>query len=115
METTLLKGRKPTMEELYIHIHCERENGVSPVVAQISTDEEGVEGVSEIVENSDGNGGMNPTADGTSGQVRELDINSLKFTNKKKEQVFVSTNLITILLFFFYGTVVGNEYQPKFG
>lgn len=44
------------MEELYIHIHCERENGVSPVVAQISTDEEGVEGVSEIVENSDGNG-----------------------------------------------------------
>lgn len=75
------------MEDLYIHIHCARENGVSPVVAQKGTVEEGV---TEINVDSDVNGGADPTADETSGQVHEFDINTLQFTNQRKEKVYVS-------------------------
>lgn len=81
------KGKKPTMEELYIHIHCARENGISPVVAQIAAAEESV---TEITENIDGNEGVNPTANEKSGQVYEYDINSLKFTDENKEKIYVS-------------------------
>ncbi|KAF3334975.1 Plant transposase (Ptta/En/Spm family) [Carex littledalei] len=83
--TTLNKGKKPTMEDLYIHMHCARENGVSPVVAQINAADKSVTGINE---QSDGNGGVNPTADETSGQVQEYDINSLQFTTARKEQVY---------------------------
>ncbi|KAF3329287.1 protein IQ-DOMAIN 1-like protein [Carex littledalei] len=79
------EGKKPTMEDLYIHIHYARENGVSPVVAQKSTAEEGV---TEINEDSDVNRGADPTADETSEQVHEFDINTLQFSNKRKEKVY---------------------------
>lgn len=82
------------MEDLYIHIHCARENGVSPVMAQLST---ATEDAPEIVENSDG---VIPAVDETSRQVHEFDINSLQFTNLRKEEVYVSTSLLVYNFFF---------------
>ncbi|XP_078169521.1 uncharacterized protein LOC144563938 [Carex rostrata] len=85
MLTNLNNGNEPTMEDLYIHMHCARENGVSPVVAQIKASENSSIAINE---NSDGNGGVNPTADKTSEQVHEYDINSLQFTSTRKEEVY---------------------------
>lgn len=91
METILFKGKKPTMEDLYIHIHCARQNGVSPVVAQLSAAEESE---IQITENSESHGGVNPAAEETSASHHEFDVNSLQFTNHKKEKAYVSTILL---------------------
>ena len=82
------------MEDLYIHMHCARENGVSPVVAQINAAEESV---TEINEDNDGNGGVNPTTDETSEQVHKYDINSLQFTSTRKKEVYVSLILLVYI------------------
>ncbi|KAF3328947.1 Plant transposase (Ptta/En/Spm family) [Carex littledalei] len=81
--TKLFNGRKPTMEDLYIHMHCARENGVSPVVAQISTAKEGV---AEDNENSDGNREVDPSCQES---TMEFDINTLQFTNTEKENIYM--------------------------
>jgi hypothetical protein len=74
------------MEDLYIHIHCARQNGVSVVVAQLSTAEE----VTGNNENSEANGGVELAAENSIGQVHEFDINSLQFADENKEKVYVS-------------------------
>jgi len=90
------------MEDLYIHIHCARENGISPVVAQM---ESAGECVSQNNENLDSNGLVNPTNEESSGHLHEFDINSLQFTNKKTEQVYVSL--------FFKSTLWENKMSGK--
>lgn len=79
------------MEDLYIHIHCARENGVSPVMAQLSA--ANVE-MTDNMENTDGDGGAIPTGSETTMEVHEFDINSLQFTNQNKKDVYVSTIFI---------------------
>ena len=90
VETTLNKGKEPTIEELYIHIHCRPENGKSPVVARI---ESALLADSATNENGDGNGLMDPTSEETTTQVQDFDISSLQFTNTKSQAVYVSCNI----------------------
>ena len=73
------------MEDLYIHMHCARENGVSPIVAQLNTSKEGV---AEDHENSDGNREVDL---GYEESTMEFDVNSLQFTNTEKKNVYVSS------------------------
>lgn len=75
-------------------MHCARDNGVSPVVAQIKASENNSIAINE---NSDGNEGVNPTADKTSEQVHKYDINSLHFTSTRKEEVYVSLILLVYI------------------
>lgn len=88
VETTLQNGKEPSMGELYLHTHSRREDGKSPVVAQIQSI---ITDGSESNENTDGNGLRDPSTEEPRTQVPDYDINSLHFTNSKAKAVYVSS------------------------
>lgn len=61
------------------------------VVKTIDEESAAEESEIQITENSDGHGGVNPAAEETSASHHVFDVNSLQFTNRKKEKAYVST------------------------
>ncbi|KAF3337901.1 Plant transposase (Ptta/En/Spm family) [Carex littledalei] len=75
----------PTLEEIYLHIHCRLENGKSPVMSQY---EAAAEGMSGTTENDDTNGIVNPPPEKSPIQPLTFDMNSLQFTNDRAKKVY---------------------------
>ncbi|KAF3341335.1 hypothetical protein FCM35_KLT10179 [Carex littledalei] len=84
VETTLKKGT-PTLEEIYLHMHCRLENGKSPVLSQY---EAATEGVTETTEDGDTNDIVNQSTEETTTPSLTFDINSLQFTNDRAKKVY---------------------------
>ncbi|KAF3337596.1 hypothetical protein FCM35_KLT18183 [Carex littledalei] len=84
VEEKLKKGT-PTLEEIYLHMHCRLENGKSPVMSQY---EAAAEGMSGTTENDDTNGIVNPPPEKSPIQPLTFDMNSLQFTNDRAKKVY---------------------------
>lgn len=104
MQTTLNNGVEPPMRALYIHFHCAKVNGKSPIVAKMeaataaaNAAAEGGSGPSEINEDA---GLIDPSGNEVNTQLEALDMNSLQFTNEKTQEVYVSFNMYIYLLKF---------------
>jgi len=79
------------MTELYLHLHCRRQNGKSPIVARMEAASTGA----GPTENSDANVLMDTSTEESNCTIEALDINSLQFTNRKTQAVYVSCNMFS--------------------
>ncbi|KAF3336028.1 hypothetical protein FCM35_KLT20535 [Carex littledalei] len=102
--TALNNGKKPPMRALYIHLHCAKEDGKSPIVAQMeaaaaaAAAAAAVTAAAAAVESrpvypNEANGVIDPSTDEANTQLESLDINSLQFTNDQTQAVYVSDNM----------------------
>lgn len=76
------------MGELYLHTHSRRQDGKSPVVAQIASSV--IPGGVETNENTDVNGLQDPSTEEPTTLVPDYDIHSLHFTNSEARKLYVS-------------------------
>ena len=88
------------MRALYIHLHCAKENGKSPIVAKLEAAAAAAEAAATAAALESGPSAMNdadvvidPSRDEANTQLEVLDINSLRFTNEKTQAVYVSYNM----------------------
>lgn len=86
------------MRALYIHLHCAKENGKSPIVAKLEAAAAALESGPSAMNDADGV--IDPSRDEANEQLEALDINSLRFTNDKTQAVYVSYNMLINLLKF---------------
>ncbi|KAF3330251.1 hypothetical protein FCM35_KLT03605 [Carex littledalei] len=91
----LKNGEDPTMRELYIHLHCRRDNGKSPIETQLEAATPVQSGPAEI---TDENGVMDPNTEEIPRVIEELDVNSLQFPNTRIKAVYVSCTMYINLL-----------------
>ncbi|KAF3336794.1 hypothetical protein FCM35_KLT19380 [Carex littledalei] len=85
----LKNGEDPTMRELYIHLHCRRDNGKSPIETQL----EAATPVRSVpAEITDDNGVMDPNTEEIPRVIEELDVNSLQFPNTRIKAVYEKVN-----------------------
>ncbi|KAF3338438.1 RING/U-box superfamily protein [Carex littledalei] len=91
----LKNGEDPTMRELYIHLHCRRDNGKSPIETQLEAATPVRSGLAEI---TDDNGVMDPNTEEIPRVIEELDVNSLQFPNTRIKAVYVSCTMYINLL-----------------
>ncbi|KAF3340725.1 hypothetical protein FCM35_KLT09569 [Carex littledalei] len=91
----LKNGEDPTMRELYIHLHCRRDNGKSPIETQL---EAAMPVRSVPAEITDDNGVMDPNTEEIPRVIEELDVNSLQFPNTRIKAVYVSCTMYINLL-----------------
>lgn len=93
------------MRALFIHLHCAKENGKSPIVAQMeaAAAAAAVTAAAAAVESgpadlNEANGVIDPSTTEANTQLEALDIASLHFTNEQTQSVYVSGNLYIYLL-----------------
>ncbi|KAF3320226.1 hypothetical protein FCM35_KLT01501 [Carex littledalei] len=83
----LKNGEDPTMRELYIHLHCRRDKGKSPIETHLEAVKARQSGPAEI---TDDNGVMDPNTEEIPRVTEELDVNCLQFPNTRIKAVYVS-------------------------
>ena len=88
------------MRALYIHLHCAKENGKSPIVAKMEAANAAAEAAaaSATLESGpagehDANGVIDPSRNEANTHLEALEIDSLKFTNDNTQAIYVSGNL----------------------
>ncbi|KAF3326481.1 Plant transposase (Ptta/En/Spm family) [Carex littledalei] len=103
--TELNNGKQPPMRALFIHLHCAKENGKSPIVAQMeaAAAAAAVTAAAAAVESgpadlNEANGVIDPSTTEANTQLEALDIASLHFTNEQTQSVYASGNLYIYLL-----------------
>lgn len=93
VETTLKKG-PPTLEEIYLHMHCRLPNGESPVLSQYAAAAAATDSVSETANNGGTNDIVNQPTEETTTNSINFDIDTLQFTNDRAKKVYVSGNFV---------------------
>jgi hypothetical protein len=90
------------MRALFIHLHCAKENGKPPIVAKMEAANAAAAVALESgpAEGHDANLIIDPNRNEATTQLEALDIDSLKFTNEKTQEVYVSGNLYCFSLIF---------------
>lgn len=76
------------MGELYLHTHSRRQDGKSPIVAQIASSV--ISGEAKTNENTNVNGLRDPSTEEPTILVPDYDMQSLHFINSEARKLYVS-------------------------